>query len=68
MIFWYNMAEFVNKKPKCKYCKDTGMVELATSSKPCIDCDINNKNYTKETFSDNEIIILESGDINGECI
>lgn len=44
------------------------MVELATSSKPCIDCDINNKNYTKETFSDNEIIILESGDINGECI
>jgi len=24
--------------PKCKYCKGTGMVELATSSKPCLDC------------------------------
>lgn len=53
------MAEFVNRKIKCRYCKDTGMVELAISSKPCLDCDISDKNYTTETFNNNEIIIME---------
>jgi len=23
---------------RCRYCKDTGMVTLATTSKPCLDC------------------------------
>ena len=25
-------------RAKCRYCKDTGMVTLATSTKPCLDC------------------------------
>jgi len=56
MIFWYNMAEFIHKEPKCRYCKDTGMVTLLNFSKPCLDC---KKNYTTETSSDNDIIIIE---------
>jgi len=29
---------------KCKYCKDTGFVDLATSVKPCLDCGVDDKN------------------------
>lgn len=28
----------IASSPECRYCKDTGMVELATSSQPCLDC------------------------------
>jgi DnaJ-class molecular chaperone len=54
-IYWYNMAEFVYD-PNCPYCKGTGQVPMLIRSKPCLDC---KKNYTTETRSDNEIIILE---------
>ena len=49
------MAEFVYD-PNCPYCKGTGQVPMLIRSKPCLDC---KKNYTTETRSDNEIIILE---------
>jgi hypothetical protein len=55
------MAQFIEYNPNCKYCKGTGIVQLATSSKPCLDCK-KEIFYTDKTTDDIDNLIIMDQD------